>query len=115
MTLALTLQAEAPPLTDDGGGGFRVAGTRVSLDTIIAEYHQRQTPEQIAESYPAVPLAQVYAVIAYYLRHQAEVDAYLRRREHEAAELRRKIEAMPENQALRKRILERARERGLRP
>jgi hypothetical protein len=38
-------------------------------------------------------LADVYAVIAYYLRHRDEVRAYLKRREEEAEALRAKIEA----------------------
>jgi len=38
-------------------------------------------------------LADVQAVIAYYLRHREEVRAYLKRREEEAEALRAKIEA----------------------
>jgi uncharacterized protein (DUF433 family) len=107
MTAAVKLQPEPPPLTDDGGGGLRVTGTRVSLDSILGAYNRRETPEGIAEDYPAVSLAQVYAVIAFYLRHREEVDGYLRRREAEAQELRRQIEARPGNQPTHAQLLAR--------
>jgi len=38
-------------------------------------------------------LADVHAVIAYYLRHRDEVRAYLKRRQEEAEALQAKIEA----------------------
>jgi hypothetical protein len=54
-----------------------------------------------------VSLADVYAVIAYYLRHRSEVDEYLGNRVREHAELRREIEGRPEYQELRERLLAR--------
>ena len=107
MTVALRLQPEVPPLADDGAGGLRISGTRVSLDTIVHAYSQRATPEQIAEDFSTVSLAQVYAVIAYYLKHRDEVDAYLRRRGEEATELRRQIEAQQGMQPTRAELLAR--------
>lgn len=91
-TTTLTFQPEHPPLTLESGGSVRVSGTRVSVDSIVEAHNRRETPEQIAESFPSVSLAQVYAVIAFYLGHRQEVDAYLRRREAEAQELRREVE-----------------------
>jgi hypothetical protein len=46
------------------------------------------SPEEIAEHYEVLQLDDVYAVITYYLRHQAEVDQYLaeQRSESEAAQ-----------------------------
>jgi hypothetical protein len=43
-------------------------------------------PEEIARSYPSLPLADVYAVLTYYLRHKEEVDADLRRRREKTVE-----------------------------
>ena len=54
----------------------------------------------------------MYAVIAYYLRHRAEVEDYLERRAREHAELRREIESRPEHQDIRDRLLARVRQAG---
>src|ERR1700688_1890701 len=58
-------------------GAYWVGDTRVSLDSIVYEFLDGQTPESIAESFPVLSLAQVYGAIAYYLGHRAEIDAYL--------------------------------------
>ncbi len=102
------IQSDLVPLKDDGRGGLRVGKSRVSLDTVINEYEQGADPEGIVAAYPTLELADVYAVIAYYLRHQGEVKDYLRKRGEEAAELRREIEARQPGRAdLRARLLAR--------
>ena len=63
------------------GATFRVAGTRVSLGSIVYAFQEGQSAEGIAESYPALTLEQVYGALAYYLRRQGEINAYLRREE----------------------------------
>ncbi|MBL8131276.1 MAG: DUF433 domain-containing protein [Anaerolineae bacterium] len=82
----------ALPLKMDPHGAIRVSGTRVTLDTLIGYYHQGETPEDLHDSFPTVPLADIYAVIAYYLAHQTELDAYLKERDQEAARIRRQWE-----------------------
>ena len=57
--------------------GYWVAGTRVSLDSIIYAFLDGQTPESIAQSFPVLSLEQVYGAIAFYLAHQLEVETYL--------------------------------------
>jgi uncharacterized protein (DUF433 family) len=91
--MILPLQANPVPLREDGRGGFRVGDSRVPLDVVLDEYENGADPESIVHAYPTLHLADVYAVIAYYLRHQDEVKAYLREREAKAAELRREIES----------------------
>lgn len=81
------------PLKMDERGAIRVSGTRVTLDTLIGFYRQGETPEDLHEGFPTVPLADIYAVIAYYLAHQAEIDAYLKRRDEEAERIRQEWEA----------------------
>jgi uncharacterized protein (DUF433 family) len=81
------------PLKIDEHGAIRVSGTRVTLDTLIARYHQGDTPEAIHEGFETIPLADIYAVIAYYLDHQEEVDAYLKRRDEEGERIRQEWEA----------------------
>jgi uncharacterized protein (DUF433 family) len=90
---ALPLHAERPPLRVDEGGAVRVGTSRVSLDVIVEQYENGMTPEDMVRAYDTLGLADVYAVIAYYLRHRDEVRAYLKRREEEAEALRAKIEA----------------------
>jgi uncharacterized protein (DUF433 family) len=58
-------------------GGWRVAGTRVSLDSVVHAYWQGRLPEAIAADFPALSLEQVHGAIAFYLRHRAEIDQYL--------------------------------------
>lgn len=92
--MSLTLAAEAPPLTIHDDGSIRVAGTRFLLDVLIASHvNWGWSAEKIAAEYDTLQLADVYAVLAYYYRHRAEVEAYLARRDAEAADLRRQIEA----------------------
>ena len=99
--------AEPVPLSRDAQGVLRVAGTRVTLDTVVEVYRAGSTPEEIARHYPSLDLADVYAVLTYYLRHQEDVDAYLRRREEEAATIRRQAEAGLDRSGLRERLLAR--------
>lgn len=58
-------------------GGWRIEGTRVSLDSVVHEFLDGESPEAIVEHYPSLALDQVYGAIAFYLSHQAEVDSYL--------------------------------------
>ncbi len=96
----------ALPLKMDEHGAIRVSGTRVTLDTVIACYHQGDSPEAIHEGFDVLPLNDIYTVIAYYLAHRDELDAYLRRGQEEAERLRQEWEAnyTPEQKAFNERI-----------
>jgi|GEM_PF-1108939 uncharacterized protein (DUF433 family) len=83
----------ALPLKMDEHGTIRVSDTRVTLDTVIACYHQGDSPEAIHEGFDVLPLDDIYTVIAYYLAHRVELDAYLRRGREEAERLRQEWEA----------------------
>lgn len=93
LTNGLPLDAEPPPLWMDQGGAVRVGNSRVSLDLIVEQYENGMTAEDMVRAYDTLALADVYAVISYYLRRRDEVRAYLKRREEEAGALRAKIEA----------------------
>lgn len=58
-------------------GGYRITGTRVSLDSIAYAFLAGQSAESIAQSVPVLALEQVYGAIAFYLAHRDEVDRYL--------------------------------------
>ncbi len=88
-------------------GIIRVSGTRVTLDTIIAAFQDGATPEQMAQQYPSVPLADLYQIIAFYLRHPADVDPYLKRRQRQAHQVRRKNEAQSPSHGIRERLISR--------
>lgn len=103
------------PLTVAADGTIRVAGTRVSLDSVLHHYRQGATAEEIALKFPALRLADVHACLAYYLNHQAEIDQYLARQLQTADELQQRISAEPAQAGgiseMRERIKARAAER----
>jgi uncharacterized protein (DUF433 family) len=105
--MSLVLSAEPPPLVVDSLGVVRVAGTRVTLDTIVAAFHDGATSEEIAEQYPSVQLSDIYAVIGFYLRRRAEVDEYLAARVQLGCEVQRENEAMFNPSGVRARLLAR--------
>ena len=58
-------------------GGYWVADSRVSLDSIVYAFLDGRTPESIAQSFPVISLEQVYGAIAFYLANQGQIDVYL--------------------------------------
>jgi uncharacterized protein (DUF433 family) len=101
-----TIHADPVPLQADEDGVIRLRGTRLTLDTIITAYQQDEPPQAIAEDF-SLPLSDVHAVVAYYLRHQDEINGYLDRRRREAEELRRKVEERFPPEGIRDRLLAR--------
>src|SRR6266478_3874911 len=72
-------------------GGFWVAGTRVSLNSIVYAFLRGAAPESIVQSYPLVSLEEVYGAIAFYLANQAEIDALLANNDREFELLRKQM------------------------
>jgi uncharacterized protein (DUF433 family) len=68
---------------DQRDGGYYLAGTRISLDSVVYSFNEGQSPDAIQEDFPSLKLAQVYGAIAFYLDHQAEIDKYLEETERE--------------------------------
>ena len=69
-------------------GGYRIAGTRVSIDSIAYAFRRGASPDSIQRSFPTLTLEQVYGAIAFYLANESEIDAYLQRGEKELDRLR---------------------------
>jgi len=101
------LESEPVPLVRDDAGRLMVAGTRISLDILVADFKRGRSPEAIHDAYETVPLADVYAVFTYYLRHKAEVEAYLDAQERDATQLQEQIEAWSPPEGLRAKLLAR--------
>jgi uncharacterized protein (DUF433 family) len=71
--------------------GYWIAGTRVSLDSVILAFLEGISPEAIVtECIPVLTLEQVYGAITYYLAHRAEIDAYLQQADAEFEALRQR-------------------------
>jgi uncharacterized protein (DUF433 family) len=83
-----TETTERVPIRTDADGVIRVGGTRVTLDTLVAAFDAGATAEEIVQQYPSIALADAYSVIAYYLRHQPEIEEYLAKRQRHAAQVR---------------------------
>ena len=98
---------ERVPIHTDAHGVVRVAGTRVTLETIVDAFAAGATAEEIAQQYPTVPLVDVYSVITYFLRNQPEVEAYLKEREALAEGVREEVEARYPSTGIRERLLAR--------
>jgi uncharacterized protein (DUF433 family) len=105
--MTLSVDVQTIPLKADVDGVMRVGDTRVTLDTVVHAFEQGHTAEEIVSQYPALRLADVYAVIAYYLNHQAEVQAYMRQQQEEAQKIWEQIETKADYQAFRERLLAR--------
>lgn len=104
---AAEVEPEPVPLVRDEAGRFMIVGSRISLDVLVAHFTQGASPEAIHEAYPTVPLADVYAVLSYYLRHRNEVEAYLVEQQATGDELQAQIESAHPSDGLRSQLLAR--------
>ena len=91
--MAIDIHTDAPPLRQDATGALRIGHSRVLLELVIRAFQDGATPEAIVQRYPTTTLADIYAVIAYYLRHRDEIEGYLTEREQKAEAVRQQIEA----------------------
>ena len=105
--MSLQIAAETIPLAEDADGVVRVAGTRVTLDTVVLAFQEGATPEEIAQQYPSLSLADIYATLAYYLRQRHQVEAYLQQRLAAAEAVRQENEARFDPAGIRARLLAR--------
>jgi uncharacterized protein (DUF433 family) len=80
-----TLLVRSP---DVCGGRLRINGTRMTVNQLVVWYKQGYTPEEIADQYPHLTLAQVYTALAYYHANQEEIEAELTAEKIEADRLK---------------------------
>ena len=91
--MAFTFRTKAPPLSKDATGALRVGDSRGLLEIVVRAFQDGATPEAILQRYSTLTLPDVYAVLAYYLRHPSQVEEYLARREQKAEEVQQRIES----------------------
>lgn len=105
--MALTITAELPQLELNPDNVVLVGKTRVTLDTVVSVFKQGTTAEEIAQRYPVLTLADIYATIAFYLKHQQAVEDYLKDRQAQSQEIRKLNEARLDPNGIRDRLLAR--------
>ncbi|MBI5038612.1 MAG: DUF433 domain-containing protein [Nitrospirae bacterium] len=110
--MGLTIAHEIIPLQADSDGVVRVAGTRVTLETVITAFSEGATAEEIAQQYPSLNLADIYAVIGYYLRHSEEGAAYLQQRKVQTNAARKQNELRYDPHGVRSRLMSRRTHQG---
>jgi uncharacterized protein (DUF433 family) len=98
---------QTAPLTLWDDGSIRIGSSRVTLDSVVHEFSQGATAEQIQDDFPSLSLREIYGAISYYLEHEERVSEYLRCREEEAQRVRAEVEDRPRVEALRRRLRER--------
>jgi uncharacterized protein (DUF433 family) len=107
MSAPVQFQATSPPFRWDEAGGIRIGSSRVTLDSILASYHNGSTPEEIAIQFSVLSLENIYSAIAYYLNYRQEIDNYLEQRNQQAQQLRQQLTQKHNLVDLRHRLLTR--------
>ena len=78
---------DAIPIAKDRHGVYRIGGTRITLDSLVLTFNRGATAEEIVQKFPALQLSDVYQVLGYYLKHNAELADYLEKRRREQQNL----------------------------
>ncbi|HZT31678.1 MAG TPA: DUF433 domain-containing protein [Bryobacteraceae bacterium] len=87
---------------EERSGGLYVAGTRVSLASVIFHFRQGASPETILRNFPSLAsLESVYGAITYYLANQATLDEYLKGQEQKWQDFRKTADPLPPGLAQR--------------
>lgn len=92
----------AKDYVEERSGAYFIAETRVSLDSVVFAFLRGESPEGIADSYPALTLEQILGSLAYYLANRDKIDQYLRQGREDFERLRQ--EARQNNPGLYARL-----------
>ena len=65
----IILRPDAPSLRRDASGVLRVSRFPGLIDLAMRALQDEETPDAVAQPYPSTMLADIYAVMAYSLRH----------------------------------------------
>lgn len=113
--MELSITSIELPLAIDEDDVWRIAKTRIRLETVLTAFEEGATPEEIVQDYPPLALADIYAVISYYLQNQAAVTQYLQQRTQQRALIREDNEARWPQAGIRARLLQRQAHAGSEP
>jgi uncharacterized protein (DUF433 family) len=103
----LAAVSEKIPIETDKDGVIRVGNTRVTLETLVSAFNGGSTAEEIAYQFPVLNIADVYAVITYYLRNRDTVEKYLNNRVQLSEQVKRRNQENKNLNAIRERLLAR--------
>ncbi|MFN9469350.1 MAG: DUF433 domain-containing protein [Pseudanabaena sp.] len=103
--MSIVLEREAPPFQEDATGAIRIGKTRVLLEIVIRAFLDGVSPETIVQQYSTLSLSDTYSAIAYYLRHQKDIETYLQQREQIASKVQQRFqELQPDMSLMRSRL-----------
>jgi uncharacterized protein (DUF433 family) len=71
---------------EERNGGYYIAGTRISLDSVVYSFERGSSPEAIQREFPLLRRPQIYGAIAFYLDHQSDIRRYLEEKERRIQE-----------------------------
>jgi len=91
MTALETTQTVLLTRLDDGT--IIITGTPIALEIVVARHNAGDTPDEIKRGFPSLDPADIYFVIAYYLSHRDEVDAYIQRQQERSQRVRQWLES----------------------
>jgi uncharacterized protein (DUF433 family) len=100
-------QQQPVPLVLEEDGVIRVAGARVTLDSVIEAFEEGCTAEEIAQQYSTLRLSDIYSVIGYFLNHREEISSYLEERGKLRKRVREENEQRSDPSGVRERLLRR--------
>jgi uncharacterized protein (DUF433 family) len=103
----LAAVTEKIPIETDKDGVIRVGNTRVTLETLVSVFNRGSTAEEIAYQFPVLNIADVYAVITYYLRNRDTVEKYLNNRIQLAEQVKWRNQENKNMGDIRERLLDR--------
>ena len=104
--MEIVFKSEKPPLRKDETGAIRVGNSRVLLEIVIQAFKDGASPESIVSQYSTLTLSDTYGAIAYYLKNQDAVEAYLNQREKLAESVKQRLETIqPDLSQIRSRLL----------
>ena len=90
--MSITFQTDPLLLREDTTGDLRVGRDAGSRGIGASRLSRRRHARAIAQRYPSLSLADVYSVVAYYLRHRDAMERYLADRERQADDVRQRID-----------------------